>query len=159
MKYTLNFSTSYNQFYIADKLYSGDTDSDNFWTDESYHDRLVMESGILGVSTQSYGLIQGEVFLLQEPVKEIDFSKYDHIVEAGISIESGVLQILDCPNSSVELEIKIKPGKYRVRVYGSNFSSVKENDLSNSTDNDFYKIEIWPQDNVGRKVLKQYIGK
>lgn len=36
---------------------------------------------------------------------------------------------------------------------------VKETDLANHTDNDFYKIEIWPDDNMERKVLKQYIEK
>jgi len=47
---------------------------------------------------------------------QFDTSKFDHIVEGGVEIKSGILQILDCPNSNVELEVKIKTGRYRIRV-------------------------------------------
>jgi hypothetical protein len=44
---------------------------------------------------------------------------------------------MDCLNRVVELEIKVKPGNYRVRVYSSNLASVVDED-----GDDFYKIEI-----------------
>jgi len=157
MKHNFIFSTSYNQFYLADKLNQANTDSASFWTDESYNDKLAIAKGILGIGTKSYGNIKGELSVLEQPNKIDDYEKYDHIVEGGILVDSGIIQLLDCPNYSVELELQIKPGKYRVRVYGSNFSSVKEADLTNDSDSDFYKIEIWPDENMERKVLKQYI--
>lgn len=159
MKYKLNFHTQYNQFFLEDKEKKANTNSSDFWSDEAFNAKLAMVHGIVGVGTHSYGNIKGEIEILDKPVENIDYKLYDHVVEGGISVESGELQILDCPNSSVELELKVKPGKYRVRVYGSNFASVKEPDLTNDSDNDFYKIEIWPDDNMERKVLKQYIEK
>lgn len=61
---------------------------------------------------------------------------------------------MDCPNSSVELEVKVKPGNYRVRVYSSNLDTVIDDD-----GDDYYKIEMWPDDNMERKVLKKYVRK
>lgn len=154
MKYKLNFTTSYQQFYCADKLYQGNTGSDNFWTDESHNDRLAIEKDVLGIRTESYGAIKGELIILDKANSDIDFNLYDHVVEGGLEIKSGVLQILDSPNNSVELEVNITPGNYRVRVYSSNLSSVVDEDENGD---DYYKIEIWKDDNKERKVLKRYI--
>ncbi|MEE1946451.1 hypothetical protein VRU48_15105 [Pedobacter sp. KR3-3] len=65
MKYKLDFYTEYNQFYVQDKLSWGGTASASFWTDEAYHDRLAMEEGIVGVGTECYGPIKGELEILQ----------------------------------------------------------------------------------------------
>ena len=157
MTQTFNFSSSHHQFYLEDKEAKGDTGSPNFWTDEAFTSMLAMESGIIGVSTYSYGSVKGEITVLQIPVKDIDYSLYDYVVEGGIDISSGELLIMDCLTSTVDLSIKVTPGKYRVRVYGSNFSSVEDFDLVNDSDNDYYKIEVWPDDDMERKVLKQFL--
>lgn len=96
--------------------------------------------------------IQGELILLDSKNGNIEYSQYDHIVESGLNLKSGILQVLDCPNSNVELEIKVNPGKYRVRIYSLNLNSV----VGDSGD-DYYKIEIWPDVNMERIVLKQYL--
>lgn len=157
MKRKFNFYTQYNQFYIEDKEQKIEIDQSNFWSDEAFSDGLALGHGIISVKTRSYGNIKGEIEILDKPIENINYELYDHIVEAGINIPSGELQILDCPNSHLELSMNLPPGKYRVRVYGSNFKSVKETDLENDTDNDFYKIEIWMSDDMSRKVLKQYV--
>lgn len=156
MKYNINFYTQYNQFYIEDKGSNGNTGSSEFWYEEAFFNRLALGSGIIGVGTYSYGNIKGEIEILDKPTEYINFDLYDHIVEGGINIESGELQILDCPNNNIELSLKVKPGKYRIRVYGSNFNSVEQTDLANDTDNDYYKIEIWKSNDMERKVLKQW---
>ena len=153
MKHKLNFYTQHSQFFIS---------SDNAnalvlgidWDNQAYEDRLSSLNNFLSVITQCYGNVKGELIVLEKPVAEIDYSKYDHIVEAGIAVQSGVLQVLDCPNSAVELEIKVKPGNYRVRVYSSNLASVLDDD-----GDDYYKIEIWSDNNMERKVLKQWNSK
>lgn len=150
MIYKLNFYTQYSQFYItsdnAKSLVFG-----NEWDDIGYKDRLTSLKNFLCVFTQCYGNVKGELVVLDKPVDEIDYKKYDHIVESGINVESGVLQILECPGTSVELKVKVKPGTYRVRVYSSNLASVLDDD-----GDDFYRIEIWPDNNMERKVLKRY---
>ena len=154
MNHKLNFYTQYSQFYITDKLCNADTGSSNFWNENAFNDRLACANCGLGIGTECYGNVKGELIVLEKPVAEIDYSKYDHIVEAGIEVKSGDLQVLDCPNSAVELEIKVKPGNYRVRVYSSNLASVIDDD-----GDDFYKIEIWKSEDMERKVLKQYVRK
>src|SRR5260370_11228076 len=119
MYFKLDFTTQHNQFYLSDKSSSGNTASDSFWTEQAFKDRLAVEEGILGVGTECYGHVKGELNILDNENKEADYDQFGHIVEAGIEIRSGVLQILDCPNSIVELEVEIRPGIYRVRIYAS----------------------------------------
>jgi hypothetical protein len=151
-----SFETAYHQFYLEDKVEKSDITLD-FWSEEAFISKLAIHEGILGVGTYGYGNIKGEIVVLNEPSKLTDFSLYDHVVEGGIKIPSGKLQIFDCPNHNLQLSVKVISGNYRVRVYGSNFNSVEDYDLPNNTDNEFYTIEIWLGSNMDRKVLKQYI--
>jgi len=153
MKYNLNFRTQHNQFYLYDKASPANTASDDFWTAEAHDDRLALENGILGIGTQCYGHIKGELDVLDNANQAVDYNHYDHVVEGGLEVKSGVLQVLDCPNSEVELEVKLTPGTYRVRVYSSNLASA---DIDEVEGNDYYKIKIWPDTNMERKVLKRY---
>jgi hypothetical protein len=160
-KHYFKFYTDYHQFYIEDKSDAGkgSTGSFDFWTEEAFNQRFAMVNKVVGVGVQSYGnTIKGEVEILEKPNTNLDYSKYDHIVEGGINIPSGELQILNCPDNHLELSLKVKPGKYRVRVYSSNLASVKDTDLANDTDNDYYRIEMWQSEDMERKVLKQYEG-
>ena len=151
MKFPLNLYTSYNQFYICDKDSKGDTGS-NFWTNDAFNDRLATEDGVLGVGTECYGPIKGEIEVLDEAKDSINMDSYDHIVEAGIEIKSGTIQILDCPTSTVQLDLKVNSGFYRARIYSSNLATVDGDE-----GDDFYRVEIWPDQNSKRVVLKRYI--
>ncbi|MBL4679033.1 MAG: hypothetical protein JKY70_23000 [Mucilaginibacter sp.] len=151
MIHPLNFYTQYSQFYITDKDPLGDVDSDNFWTNEAFNERLAIEEGIVGVGTECYGPVKGELQILQQENNCFSLDDYDHIVEGGIKINSGVIQIMDCPNSIVEIEVVVENGAYRARVYSSNLSSVDGDE-----GDDYYRIEIWPSTDMERKVLKQY---
>ena len=158
MKKSFKFYTQYNQFYIHDKNFESDTSSIDFWDDQSFFQRLAIGKGILGVATQSYGYIKGEIEIIPFPPQTIDFEIFDHVVEVGLEIKSGELQLSDCPNTEIEIKIKIDSGNYRARIYSSNFESVLETDLDHDTDNDFYRIEIWASEDMTRSVLKQYEG-
>jgi len=151
--YKFDFYTQYNQFYLTDKNSPQQTDADGFWNKNAFNERLAVEEGILGVGTESYGHIRGELFVLNEENKKADYGKYDHIVEAGLEIKSGKLQILDCPNSEIEMEIHLKPGSYCVRVYSSNLAG---SDIDEDEGKDRYRIEIWPGQCNDRIVLKQH---
>jgi hypothetical protein len=151
MKYPFKFYTTNHQFYIYDKSSPSDTSSDNFWTQAAYDDRLAIENGILGIGTECYGPVKGEVNLLDAPNTYVNFNDYDHIVEAGIKINSGTIQILNCPDSNIELELFVDPGIYKVRIYSSNLSSVEGDE-----GNDFYNVEIWPDTEMVRRVLKRF---
>ena len=154
MKHKLNFHTQYNQFIICDSKYQTKVNSEKFETTEALNDRMGIEIDQIHVSIECYGHVKGEIKLLERINDHIDYRLYDHIVEGGFEINSGLIQIQDCPNSSVEFELKVKPGKYRVRVYSSNLKGV---DIDEDEGDDYYKIEIWPDINMERKVLKRFI--
>ena len=151
MKYNFDFYTQYNQFYIADKFSKADTGSEDFWNNTAYNERLAILGNTLGIRIQSYGHVKGEIIILEKASEEVNHKFFDHIVEGGIDVNSGLLEILDCPNSNLELEIKLNPQRYRFRIYSSNLSSVIDDD-----GDDYYKIEIWPDNDMERKVLKLY---
>lgn len=155
MNYKLNFYTQYHQIYVSDKGSSQDTSNANFWTAEATYSRLAIAEGILGIGLQCYGLVKGELVILDRGKEGIEFNHYNHILEGSINIESGVLQILDCPNKNVELEIEMNPGKYRVRIYSLHLASVLDDDSGD----DYYIIEVWPDNDLDRTVLKQYAKK
>ena len=152
MKFPLDFYTSHSQFYIYDKDSEGDTASEYFWTNDAFNDRLAIEEGVLGIGTECYGPVKGDVEILSAVRDNVNADIYDHIVEAGIKIKSGIIQIKNCTDWTTQLEVKVNPGIYRARIYSSNLISVDGDE-----GDDFYKIEIWPDENMERKVLKRYI--
>ncbi len=151
MIYNLDFGTNYSQFFIADKLSNVDIGQKNFWDDLAYKERLAVAEGILGIGTACYGPVKGILKILgSEPIKA-EFVEFDHVVQASLKIGSGILQILNCPNSEVEMELKITPGTYTVRVSSSSLK-IEDEDVGG----DFHKFELWSSDYQERKVLKQY---
>jgi hypothetical protein len=153
MTHQIQFRTSYSQFYIYDKGSPIATDSNEFWTDEAHDARLAVEEGILGVSIETYSNVRAILELLEHQPDIDKAHEYDHIVEASLEFKSEALQLLNCPNSTVEFELAIKPDFYRVRVYSANLDSVTDED---EEANDFYLIQLWPESYAERKVLKQY---
>jgi len=155
MKHNFEFDTQYNQFYLADSLCTKEIGRTDFWTPEAYEERLAIAEGILGIGTECYGPVKGELEILDSERKDFDVAKFDHVVEGGIKIGSGGIEILDCPTSNVQLMVKLNSNSYRVRVYSSNLDSVEGGEMGD----DYYKIELWPDDNMVRKVLKHYFSK
>jgi hypothetical protein len=149
-RHKLNFETSHHQFYILDKGSPFRTDSDNFWTQEATDDRLALEDGLLGVGTECYGEVRGDLQVLESASNEPDLSVYDHIVEGSLNLKSGILQVFPCLDTTPALELELPPNTYRVRVYSSNLASV----IRDSGD-DYYVIKIWPEAYRGREVLKR----
>lgn len=147
----LSFYTQYSQFYIVDPESPADTGALDFWTTEAFDTRLAQGEGVLGVATECYGPVKGEIIFIERVNDDFDAAQFDHIVEGGINITSGKLQVWDCPGCEVQFERTLTSGKYRVRVYSSNLDTVDGDE-----GDDFYQIEIWPDDHNERKVLKQY---
>lgn len=153
MKIELKFRTYYGQFYISDKNSPGDTDSEYFWTDQAFEDKLAVEEGILGVSIgNEEGTVNCDFQILASKSSITEFNDFDHVVEASIKISSSVIQLLNCPDSHIEFETEIENGDYRVRAYSINLASA-----STENPNDSYKIEIWKENYSERRVLKRFL--
>ena len=154
MKNDLKFKTYYGQFFIGEKNAAGNTGSENFWTDQAFADKLAIEAGILGISIgNEEGIVKCEFQFLDSKSSISDFTNFDHVVEGSLQIQSGVLQILNCPDSHIEFEANIDNGEYRVRVYSMNLATGHSENPKDS-----YKIEIWKESFTERQVLKRFQG-
>jgi len=151
MNYPFAFYTSHCQFYIFDKDAPTESDLITIWTKEAHSDRLIVGKSILVAITEFYGPVRGELNLVENANNDLSLDEYDHIVEAGLEVKSGIIQILDCPTNGVHLELTVIPGIYRARIYSSNLASVVGDEGE-----DFYKVEIWPGTTLERRVLKRF---
>ncbi len=140
----LNFQTSYHQFYLFDQDSSLDTGNPDFWNSSAFGE------GILGIGIGSYGLVKSEIAVLPgRPL--LNENEWDHIVEGSVNIKSGILKIMNCPESTIVLEKQVKPDTYRVRILSKNLISV-----IGDNGNDFYRIETWPEPYSQRVVQKRF---
>lgn len=149
--YPLDFYTQYRQFYLTD---GADEDpNENLWTKEAYNQRMVGDIGFLTLITECYGPVKGQLEIKDDGSDIGSLEEYDHVVEGKIDIEKGVLQVQDCPTSSVVQEVELPSGLYSVRVYSKGLTTVEGDE-----GDDFYRIVIWPAMDSGKeiKVLKQY---
>ncbi len=151
MIYSVNFQTSYGQFYLFDKGIEGKTDSPTFWSNIALDSGIALAKGVIGIGIASYGLVRLgiEIFKNEPPI--LNLKNWDRVTEGSIHIKTGYLEILDCPNSEVQLEIPLEKGDYRIRLYGGNFNTV-EGDYGD----DFYRIEIWAAPYSKRKSFLKY---
>ena len=147
---TLDFYTSHHQFYIADKTSPFRTDSAEFWTKQANEDKLAIEEGLLGIGTECFGPVKGDLQVLNSIPEEEDFSSYDHVVEGSLSLASGILQIFGCFDDEPTIELKLPPVTYRVRIYSSNLASV-----DGDAGDDYYRVRLWPDNYLQRCVLKR----
>ena len=152
MIYNLSIFTQYGQFYIADKDAPGDTGNPDFWNDDAINDGLAIDEGIIGVSIANDEAIANfEMEFLNSKAVQEDLSQFDHVVEGSLLIKSGKLQILDCPNWHVELELNVEPNWYRVRLSSSNLDTARQENPK-----DKYHIQIWQEDFSERTVIKRW---
>ena len=152
MKINLKLVTDNRQFYLNDKNANGNTGSENFWSESAFADKLAIEDGVLGIGIENdEGKVECEFEILNSKSLIDNFTDFDHVVEASLKIHSGILQIIDCPHSEVEMETEIENGEYRVRVYSINLNTAYEENPKDS-----YKIEMWKEAYSDRKVLKRF---
>jgi hypothetical protein len=107
--------------------------------------------GFLSVITGSYGPIKGKFDVLSNEPLLHDISSYDHVVEASIQIDSGILEIIACGFSDADYSVIVSPGSYRIRVCSAGLRTVVEDE-----GDDFYTIQLWPAEVREKIILKQF---
>lgn len=122
-----------------------ETDDLEFWSDEAMDDKMALNEGIIGVGIDSDTKVSCEIeqFDIQPELERV---KYEHISEAVIDLKSGNLQILDCPESSVQFEQKVTPGTYRFRMLHIGL---------NEDDEHLCRVEYWSDTNTEKRIIKK----
>ena len=152
-KYNLDFFTTHNQFYLCDSAFTGTTGDTTFWNTDAQNARLGTTEDIIGIKIASYGHVRAELNVLNTADAEKDFSKYDHVVEGSVKLSSGIMEVLNFPDTKIILKAIVTPARYRVRIYSY---AVKNVNPDEDEGTDHYKITLWPGEGRERKVLKAY---
>jgi hypothetical protein len=157
---THNFSVyaSYHQFYLADRQAPHDEGRADFWSREAFAARLAVSRGLLGIGTESAGDVTVAVEVRKTPPPEADLDAFDHVVEGPLHVTSGRLIVHGVDDVGMEdsdpkvraRQFSLPPGDYRVRMYGSGFATV-----ANEEGDDAYRLVLWPAPPADRRVLKQ----
>jgi hypothetical protein len=145
----LSFFTEYYQFYIQDSQTTSQTDDANFWNTASETLRLAVVEGLLGVTVAQYAEIKVEVRVLDSAPA---LTAADHIVEASLRLNSGVLEVKNCTNFETQLELLLPKGAYKIRVSSYQLATV----VNDAEGNDYYIVEIWKGRFAKPKVLKKW---
>ena len=148
--YDLKFSSEYYQFYILDSQSEGKTDAPDFWNDDAGVRKLAIGDAILGVTIATYGNVNGELRVLDK--KPTEHKEADHIIEASLNVLSGKLQIRDCTNYEIQLELNLEKELYRIRI-----SSFGLETVSGDQGNDSYCIEIWKSKFEKPELIKRHV--
>lgn len=152
-KYNLDFFTTHNQFYLCDSAFTGTTGDTAFWNSDAQNARLGTTEDIIGIKIASYGHVRAELNVLNTADTEKDFSRYDHVVEGSVKLSSGIVEILNFPDTKIILKAIVTPARYRVRIYSYAVKNVNPDEDEGS---DHYKITLWPAEGKERTVLKAY---
>lgn len=142
---------SHRQFYVQDSDPAGTSDDGDFWTEEACDDRLAAGDGLLGVVTGSYDFVRVRV---QEHRSEppLELGEWDHVVEAGLRVKSGLVLVSGCLSSS-GLFFRVRPGRYRVRCCQANLAASAD---STGDAGDWYLVQFWPSAKSKTLVLKRW---
>ena len=152
-KRNLDFFTTHNQFYLCDSAFTGTTGDTTFWNNDAQTARLGTTEDIIGIKVASFGHVKAELNVLHTADTEKDFGKYDHVVEGSVKLTSGIMEILNFPDTKIILKAIVTPGRYRVRIYSYAIKNVNPEDDEGT---DHYKITLWPAEGRERKVLKAF---
>jgi hypothetical protein len=144
---------NYGQFYVQDPVHY-DYESTARLTREDIDLGFYVGEGMITVFVISqYSEIPIEVEVMAEPPTVDDFSKWDRVVEGSLTLKSGHLALVGCPDGpeyGTFGKIDLAPGSYAVRVYYGGQDTVQEN----GDTLDFYKLEIWPCSEFQARFLK-----
>lgn len=146
----LTLFADYFQFYIQDEKVDGNLS--DAWTDEAAGRLLAVASGTAGIGTVRNVAVPVTIVVLErEPMREA--SKFDHVVECSIAVESGAIVVAGCTDYFPDaVRIKIPSGPYRVRASFEGLDSVSADGLGG---NDQYHLQLWPAPMRPVEILKQ----
>jgi hypothetical protein len=77
---------------------------------------------------------------------------WDHAVECSVDLPTGHLQVHECTGSA-QLDLRLPPGTYRVRVLFAGLDSLSASGLEGD---DRYVALLWPGDTQPLRVLKLF---
>jgi hypothetical protein len=138
---------SHHQFFLQDS----ERPLDPNYSEEAAANRSAIGNGVIAILTGSYDHVR--VIVEQhfgEP--QLDLTQWDHVTQAGLDINSGMVLIYGCISSS-GLFFRVAPGHYCVRSCHANLAAATD---STGDAGDWYLIQFWPAAPFDLQVLKRW---
>ena len=151
MKKQYDVFADYHQFYISDHHVRPGTILN--YDDDDMLRRIKVAPFLVAVRVERNIIVPVEIELVHRSPSD-KLENWDHVVEASLALDSGLLEIHECTGGSVDI-LLVPRGTYRVRVYFSRVSTVS-NDWRDRSD--CYRIVLWKARDAPIKVLKQYVS-
>lgn len=150
MKFDVEVFADYYQFYVQDGVVEPSAALD--WTDEDIEHRAKVSENLVVICPLRNMEVPVSVEIhASNPL--LDWNEYDHVVQCGLALPSGVLQIHECTGGEV-LRINIDPGCYDVLAMYGGLDAIDDHGLEGD---DFYRIALWPAAEVEPlRVLKSW---
>jgi len=150
----LTVFADYFQIYLND--YSAIESYMPEWSNEDYQTMLHADTNGIVISTVRNMDVEVNI-KIEESGPQIDFSKWDHVVESGLELSTGELVIRGATElTESAFRIRLNPGGYRFLFCYSGLGTLSEDGLEGD---DKYSVFIWRGDaHLKKTVLKQWPG-
>jgi hypothetical protein len=148
---TVPISVDHGQFIVCDPAAELDIDS---YGPKATRQGVALwgAGGGLTVFTASHWTATHVILALHDEKPRIDVDECDHVVEAGLSVRSGRLQLYGPEDTNLnEASVVVPSGTYSVIVSGKGFDTTNEYGDEGA---DTYALHLWPGPPLERRVLK-----
>jgi hypothetical protein len=144
----------HRQFYLFDPDKPCNTDGSEFWSEEAMQSGLAVESGWLGIGTDTDGEVPVTLKVLEsEPAASLN--AWDRVAEASLDVSSDRLIVAGCPDLEPVVSIPLPTGRVRVRV-SSAMPRGRDDPHGVEYRGDRYLIQLWRSEVQDRVVLKSF---
>ena len=140
----------YHQFYVWDAGIATWAPED--YTDEDIRRRVKVGPHVVVVQPVRQTTVPVSLSV-HERDPGYDVGAWDHVVECGLALPTGRLQVHECTGGAV-LDVSVSPSSYAVRVLFEGLDSLSED---RSSGNDRYVLDLWPATSSPTlRVVKQW---
>ena len=139
----------YNQFYVQDGGINPMAPDD--WTDQDVESRAKVADYVVVVCPIRNTTVPVEIELFST-APMVDDVAADHVVECGLSLPTGHLQIFECTGVAV-LNWQVEPGTYDVRLLYFGLGTLSHDGLDGA---DRYLVQVWPGKSRGLSVIRKW---
>ncbi len=139
----------YHQLYLWDPSVTNRAPEE--YSDEDVERRVKLGPSVIVVQPER----NGEVALTVEVTESdpgFDAGRYDHVVECGVELPGGRLQVHECLGGAV-MEATVEPGAYVARVLFAGLGSISSDGLDGD---DAYAVQLWRGSPRALRVVKQW---
>ena len=149
LRHELKVYADYHQFYVWDA--GVDPQAPEDFTDEDTRRMVKVAPNVVVIQPVRNMEVPVELEV-HETDPGCESSDWDHVVETGIELLTGKLQIHECTGGPA-LDLQLSPGSYRVRTLFSGLGTLSADGLEGD---DRYRIVLWPGPVVPLHVTKQW---